>query len=344
MEDNTRHVIVEMLGVVTEIDKLAEVISKEFFDEVMERIKHRSVSNEKYEKEKSLRRLPTPNGDNPDTIQIPIPVITQEKIPATEILIKYYFDETLDMNSPTGSFKPFDTSKTEDDNGKFTASFKITIPYEYNQLIFKKLSSIFSHEIHHFYDYAKRLRKASNTNSFNLFRHMFVGIERELFSNYPLLMEFMNVFYFSMSEERNARVQQLYNHLKNHSDLSYDNLMRIYQKTSVYKDLSRMHQLDINRILNEVPIDIQNDFITSFGRNLLNTGININYPKENKAFFEHWKRYFSEKADKMNYKMLKLVGSLKNIKEDTSDPWFKKHMQIETFGMLLGSFLGETKP
>ncbi len=315
-----RKIIRETIGVVLPIDKLSEELAVNFFN-YLENLHNKNDA------------LPTNFKIDYETLDHYLTfVVEHSTLPIYKIIIPYQIDKNKKENQISGTFM---SEKTREVNDGYEVYIKFVLPTMYNNDIAANFSSVFSHELHHFYDLYKRKGKESKTKGLNSVKNI-VNINKDFIKKYPILKHFMNAFYFSLPEEMNARVQQVYNEMKQYSELDYNSLVSKFRDTGVFKDIQELRSFDYQNLIN-IPAEEQNKFIEIFNNTVKNLKIDLNYPKDTpEKFFKYWNEKFESNGNKLFYKCLKTIGSLKNIQEE-SIAGFYKHMKPETFNYLLES-------
>jgi predicted Zn-dependent protease with MMP-like domain len=102
----------------------------------------------------------------------------------------------------------------------------------------EKIKSVLSHEIHHGFNYIKRLHK-SKALVLTKVRNTVNGLYAKLYTQYPMFKYFMNAFYLNLPEERDARIQQLYAEIEKYKNEDVDTIINQVNNLSVYKDFKK---------------------------------------------------------------------------------------------------------
>jgi hypothetical protein len=183
-----------------------------------------------------------------------------------------------------------------DDYGNDKFDILLTIYYDFQKQDENEISSFLNHEFHHFFDYQKRFDKNSKTKGFVKLRNKLTFTTKN-----PIILKFINIFYLSLDEEINARVQQFIVDIKN-GDIS---------QTTSYKDSKKLIEYDINEL----------DILSDDEKVMLLNNIN-NFAKEegvdlNFNNFNQFKNSFSKRFKTKGKKLLRKIIKLTPLKESS---------------------------
>jgi hypothetical protein len=292
MEIKLRRLIVEVLGVQFEILKITDILSKKVFEKIIQ-YKDKISDGETYEL-------------NVDEI------LEKELSNETKIrTIKSKIDFTYNSNFKiSGQFKS-SKIKLNSDNS-YDVSIDIQLFTDNLDDLEQNLKSVISHELNHAFVYLKKLYKKNKTQVLNKVKNKTsIDLELSNFKNKEL-KDFLKMFYLSLPEEVNARVQQTASELKSLNTKDYSETMQELKKFNPLKDVEILKRYNINDILNLEP-EILKDFIIIFNKNInlfqdedLENKIKI--IEEPKQFFKYWNRYIINAGEKLFRKIVRLVA------------------------------------
>jgi hypothetical protein len=163
----------------------------------------------------------------------------------------------------------------------------------------KQVSSIISHELHHFYDHIIRKDKHSTTKPLTKkLGKIKNSLPIELKSN-GHVRKFIDMFYYSLDEEVNARVQQLYEEIKDFNT-----------KEEVIDYIMKSHPYVVSKQMIEYKLDMSDELKLGVW------GVIHHYIDESMdSFFNKFVNRINKKGEKLKYNLLRLVSKVTNIQE-----------------------------
>lgn len=292
MEIKLRRLIVEVLGVQFEILKITDILSKKVFEKIIQ-YKDKISDGETYEL-------------NVDEI------LEKELSNETKIrTIKSKIDFTYSSNFKlSGQFKS-SKIKLNSDNS-YDISIDIQLFTDNLDGLEQNLKSVISHELNHAFVCLKKLYKKNKTQVLNKVKNKTsIDLELSNFKNKEL-KDFLKMFYLSLPEEVNARVQQTASELKSLNTKDYSETMQELKKFNPLKDVEILKRYNINDVLNLEP-EILKDFIIIFNKNINlfqdeDSENKIKIIEEPKQFFKYWNRYIINAGEKLFRKIVRLVA------------------------------------
>jgi hypothetical protein len=309
LKKETKNILNEVFGVQTTITKEAKVLAKETFKRIQ-------YEKENIEKNKSTYFFENTylNGSE-----------FEKKTNISQTIIRtilYKGKPNFEDNEVGGSFLSSEL-KQHLDNDNITYEVKISVHvYNWdNQFdLTKEISKVLSHELLHAFDEIKRLHKSQYTKMLYGLRNMLKADFSGIIVNNAELKEFLNVFYLHLPQELNARTHQLYLELESEKDKTYEELVKIANKTSVFRDLNKLSEYHTDNILKNVPEETLKRFINEFVGFIENNkekynlkSNNLDFPKEPEKFFKFWEDTFHKGASHFRNKLLKLIKNIKQI-------------------------------
>jgi len=192
--------------------------------------------------------------------------------------------------------------------------------WDYKTNLEEHLKSVFSHELHHFFDDIVTFNKKKTTKILNSVNRMTSNFSLELLNKYPTLKDFTEIFYLNLPKERNARLTQLSVEADKYKGKPIDFVIEQLGHLTAFKDFQRMDKFDANNLKN-IPYNDRKQFIDSFNlslnysKNTMNiSSEDQNYPKEPDKFFEFWQRQFNKNAKVLFKKSINIAKFLSKEK------------------------------
>ncbi len=129
--------------------------------------------------------------------------------------------------------------------------------WDYETELEEKIYSVINHELHHAFDYTMRYGKKSISKILNHVKNDFKsGPTYSIkYKEYPEFKKFMEVFYLNLSEERNARIHQLYIEMLKFKDESIDDMIINMERFAPFEDFRKMD--DYKNNFANVPLEIK---------------------------------------------------------------------------------------
>lgn len=201
------------------------------------------------------------------------------------------------------------------------------------------LSAVVSHEVFHAYQLYKRFKSSSE-----------VGFGKEsVYNSLQQIMKsdinnewnsFLRRIYLSLNFEQEARAPQFYYLLKDKEIKNYDDFMREFKNTETYKEINFLKTFSVEEMMNsftkvesifdaitlgqrnyEVKSNIENwnDALLVVSDALKQNGVNVkdfrglssNVRNNPENFFNYWKKKFTESADDLFRKIVRMWDKIK---------------------------------
>lgn len=202
-------------------------------------------------------------------------------------------------------------------------------------LLRTKILSVISHELNHAFKVVEVINKKSKSLTYNsAVKLTGFGLITKL-KDYPLLQEFLHMFYLSLSDEINARVQQTYSELQTITSNDYNDTIRQLLQFNPLNDAKKMMHYNVKDIYLLDP-NFLNYFIHEFNNNLeycaekdgieLRTKLGIN------SFFNYWEYVIKGRGIILYHKILRLVAD----KHEVSDNALMKKINKKTLNEITG--------
>jgi hypothetical protein len=169
-----------------------------------------------------------------------------------------------------------------------------------------------------------------------------IGFKTKL-EDYPPLQEFMIMFYLSLSDEINARVQQTYSELQTITSDDYNDTIQQLLQFNPLNDAKKMMHYNVKDIYLLDP-NFLNYFIREFNNNLdyyaEKEGSDIKKRLGINSFFHHWEYMIKGKGIILYNKILRLVADKHEISDNNLMKKINKKMLNEITGDAFDIFKG----
>jgi len=222
-------------------------------------------------------------------------------LPINSIVIK----TNNDLNKTTAriNLNPF-----IDDIGDVKYNLNIELWFNHNNPDKETIRFIFSHELHHFWDDYIRFNKETKTKNLVKVKNL-LNFEYRFIEN-PIIKNFLRLFYLSLDEEINARVQEFHYQLKNKTK---EEVIEFTKQSQIYEDSFYLMNYNINQ-LDELSDEEKEKFLISFNSGFKITKMNFNF-KDFNELKKYIDKKFKEKGEKLHKKILKVAGYSVGLKE-----------------------------
>lgn len=254
------------------------------------------------------------------------------KIEYVDFQIEHKLNNNFKFN---GSFSPDKTWLLN--NGFYKAVIKIELESNVNNIEIDKLHTLISHELSHAYKYIKQLYdksiQNSKTNKLNKINRNNNSILSNLLNNYIPLKEFAKMFYLSLPQEVDARVQETASNLNYINKKDYNETIEALGKYSPLNDARKMMNYNLNELL-KTNENILKQFVDSFNYLIeKEEDANLKIINNTKSFFEYYLKFINNNGNRLYRNIMKLVANKHNLEEN--------HMIIHMNTSLAHKILGE---
>lgn len=330
-----KNILSEMYGISIPIDKMADSIAETTLKSLSTQLKTNQITHEinRFEFVISPQAKITEDKENPE-----------KELYIEEVILRLVFNKDFDkLNTViSGKFNPQNVkSNTSNNRNGFNIEISIELNWDFQTNIFKDFSSVLAHELHHAYDHIIRLNKKSISKEYNKIIHGNDLNMTFLVNKNPLLKEFIKMFYLSLPEETNARVQQSYNLLKNSKYIGTKAILDNLYETQPWQDAKNMCNYDVKYILSNISRATIQEFINLFNNNLKKLldkkdidDKDVKYYNEPKQFFNFWRLIINRKGIKLVKKILKSIGSSEVLPKAEVGKYLNMDILQETMGYI----------
>ena len=239
------------------------------------------------------------------------------KIGIVEVYISYTYSHDFFIK---GKFRP-DKTRFFENEDLHRAKIELTLNADEKNIIKYKilLEPVMGHELNHAFVHIKKIGKRSNANVYNSVKGI-AGLNLlDLLSKYPPLKEFITLFYLSLPQEVQARVQETATQLKGIKRKTHEETIEALTQYNPLNDAKEMIQYKTDEI-KKIDKNIIEDFIKRFNDSIESIAkrqsVNINVKNDIDAFFKHWQSIINDNGLILFRKILKLVADKHNIDEN----------------------------
>lgn len=297
MKPIIKQLLRESLGVQTDVSSLSMIISNDIINLLklnLDKIK---------------------DGDDWELItqiKSPIDLKMNTKISMVKTFINFKFTDKFKISA---LFKENKVILNDDET--YNVVIELNLNSDNLELSLKYINGAISHELNHVYSYIKKLNIPSKSNTLNKVKNKTNLELNNLLGSTPALKEFMLLFYLSLPDEINARVQQTGSELNHINSSEYNETLEGLLKFKPIHEAKKLinYNLDSIKIVDE---NILKEFISVFNSNVkFFTDKNFE-PKiilDTDIFFNYWLKIFNNSGDKLFKKIMKLVANKHNINE-----------------------------
>ena len=209
----------------------------------------------------------------------------------------------------------FLSHKTKLTNNKYDITINFNLENDLKQNNLKiKIKSVIAHELNHAFVYIKKINKHSKSQTYNK------SIKQiSFYTNNPILKEFNKMFYLTLDEEVQARVQETKIVLQNLPKTNYKETLENLLAYQPINDARKMINYKTDKILT-LDKNILKQFVLDFNKSA-NTNFKLN------SFFPYWENKINLGGKKLFIKISKLVADKYNVNDEdilTEDIEFAK--------------------
>lgn len=237
----------------------------------------------------------------------------QEKTLIKQVIISIEYTHSPE-HKISGSFKRV---QLLDDRTHYRAILEMKIKIDDNiQNHFEEVEYFISHELHHAFRHIKMINKDSKMNKMNIAKNEIKFINLKILKTNPALKRFMDMIYYSLPQEVDARVQETAAQLKNDKNSKTPEETFYYlRQFNPMNDAKNMLSYDIEDI-STVDDDILNQFIKSFNDELIQNNLNNYVKNEKKSFLNYWDKNIFHAGHKLMTKINKMIADKYKIEEN----------------------------
>lgn len=316
MKNEIRKIVREEIGEQLEISEFSDIVTDKIINKI---IINKSDINDGHKYEFTSITSATEKIRN------------NTKIDYVKIYIDYLYKEKFQA---TGNFSSGKTILL--DNGFYEAAVKLEIQRNTDNINKEIIHSIISHELNHAFVYIKQLSQKSKTHQLNIINKITISELENFLKKYPEVNEFTKMFYLSLPQEINARVQQTATELKYITSDNYEDTIWELRKFNPINDARHMINYKLDSI-KKLDKEILAEFVNKFNSNIkkLSNGTEIKTISNVDSFFEYWATFIQSGGNRLHKNILRLVAKKHQLDETYAavmmDPFLAKGILGEAF-------------
>lgn len=200
----------------------------------------------------------------------------------------------------------------------------------------KEIEGVVSHELNHVFVHIKKINKINNSKILNAAKNKAKNLIGDILNENPALKEFVEMFYLSLPEEVQARVQEIGTFIKHSTYETHQEVMKEVMQTKIAFDASRMIKYKPNFPLT----DENKDFISKFNNYIqseIKAGETPPIINENN-FFNYWTKVFNNSGNKLFNKIMKVVANKHIVDEGTVYLQLDEFVHYNVYGKHMEGF------
>jgi len=260
------------------------------------------------------------------------------KIEYIKIYVDHSYSENFKFN---GHFSPGKTVLLK--NGFYEAGILLEMKSNVENVDIEKLNVLMAHELNHAFVYIKQLydnksKNNSKTYKLNIVNKITSNDLREFLQEYPAIKEFTKMFYLSLPQEINARVQETAKNLSySHKD-NYNKTIESLRKFNPINDAKEMLNYKLDDI-NKIDKEILQKFVNNFNLNIKKFSGDSKIKTINNVdkFFKYWTKFIGNGGHRLYRNIMNLVAKKHELDESyviaMMDPHIHKQILGESFNL-----------
>ena len=175
------------------------------------------------------------------------------------------------------------------------------------------IKSIVAHEIVHALKYAKTFNKKNRSRILNKVRGEVLPTISKVNNEY--IEEFLKMFYLSLQDEIQAKVQEVGVYLQSLKSLSTEEIINKVSTLKFTTDAVKMKNYKPNKILSMDNETIKY-FIKKFNETIKSENIDmvkIKTPSDPKLFFDYWTKIINNSGEQLFRKIMKAISNREEL-------------------------------